>query len=125
MYHPQSPDARQLECLLSEVLRLSLAGGPACPQGHARDVEMWHGAVLYELDQVENMEPQVFSTVLEELGLDNAAGLRALLRVSAATAVAAALRHVLGQANPGTGALASLQLVLDEINLTHWWLGSQ
>lgn len=120
------PETNDVLLLLAEVDRLYALGGASSPgdgEG-ASPADRWHGAVLAELDDVGNVDPERFAAVARECGLDNAAGLRALVRLSSARAVSAALRYALGMPDPATGEPAGRSAVLDEVNCTHWWLGT-
>ncbi len=78
--------------------------------------------MLAELDDVANMDPSAYARAARDWGLDNAAGVRALVRLSAAAAVAAALRFALGLPDPVTGDPAAAGMALDEINVAQPWL---
>lgn len=89
------------------------------------DPDSWHGDVLAALDDVVSTDPDAWQEAGRGCRLDNAAGVRALVRVSASSAVAAALRYVLGVVEPATGEPAGPEAVLDEIAVTQWWLDGQ
>ena len=109
--------------LLSAAERLYALGGPVYNEGVAHDPDDWHGGVLSLLNDPANMDPKVFAKDLHGYNLDGAAGLRVLVRLSAATAVAKAVRYMLGQApHDGSTRPATQQDVLDEICLTQSWL---
>ena len=123
MDHSNVPPPEDLRWLLEQAERLYAMGGPSTREGFgAWDSDDWHGCVLAELDDVANMDPHAFAAVAQRWGLDNAAGLRTLIRLSAACAVAAALRFTLGESVPGTQQPTTPRMVLDEITSSQWWL---
>lgn len=121
MPEPPPATSQQLEQLLEVALSLYHLGGPVSCHGRSYAADDWHGGVLQELNQVENMQAELFAAAQKEWGIDNAAGVRALLRLSTAAAVAATLRFALGALDP-TAPAATAADVLDEILLTRWWL---
>lgn len=117
------PTTDEIVALLREAERLYRLGGAATATGlGAHDPDEWHGYVLAELDDVANMNPDAYARVARDWGLDNAAGVRALVRLSAARAVAASLRYALGLVDPTTGDVATAASAIDEINISHLWL---
>jgi len=120
MTEPTREDAREL---LAAAERLYALGGPMYEEGVAHDPDDWHGVVLALLDDPANMDPEVFAKHLRLYNLDGAAGLRVLVRLSASTAVAKAVRYLLGE--PPTDLAtrpATQQDVLDEICITQKFL---
>lgn len=120
------PSRRDVADLLEQVEGLYQLGGPETHEGLGpMEPDSWHGSVLAELDDAANMDPDVWAETARWARLDNAAGVRALVRLSAASAVAAALRYALGEVEAATGRPVAPETVLDEIAVTHWWLESQ
>jgi hypothetical protein len=102
MTHRQSerPDDDELVLLLSEVRRVYRQGDPPDRHSHVQDpaaerdfsAQLWHGEVLADLADPGNDDRAVFAAVSHGHGLDTAAELRDLVRLTAAEAAAATLR---------------------------------
>lgn len=122
----QPPSRQAVARMLEQVEGLYRLGGPAADQRPGpMDPASWHGRVLAELDDVANMDPPAWAAAARGCRFDNAAGVRALVRLSAAAAVAAALRYALGAVEAATGEPASPEAVLDEIAAPQWWADVQ
>jgi hypothetical protein len=112
---PTRPEAelRQLLARVEEVYRL---GGPPTPDGHgAREPDAWHAEVLSELSDPANTDPTNFAEAAVSCGVDTALGLQALVRLSTAKAVAAAIRFALADEAPHDGLPVDGGQVLDEL----------
>jgi putative intracellular protease/amidase len=115
------PDRDALLALLARVEELYRQGGPETPGGHGPyEPDAWVGEVLAELVDPANDDTAVFAGVAASCGLINASGLLALIRLTAAKAVEAALRHAVGE--PGPSGSVTAEMVLDEVATTQSWL---
>lgn len=129
-FEAERPDDEEIALLLREVERVYREGaGPARGMadggsvgGGGEGVRLWHGEVLADLVDPVNDDPGVFAAVARGHGLDSAAGLQDLVRVSAAEAAVGALRFVLGWEDPFTGERVHGGAVLDEILMRQSWL---
>jgi hypothetical protein len=119
----RAPSQEDVVRLLNRIEAMYRLGGPGTPQGlDLAEPATWHGQALGELDDIANMDRGAWSEAAARCGLDTAAGVRALVRLSAACAAAASLRYALGAVEPATGEPAAPEAVLDEIAVTQWWL---
>jgi hypothetical protein len=122
----RQPPPRDLATLLAQVEEMYQRA--ASPQGEgpaAANPALWQGDVLHRLDHARTADPQEWAEAARACGLDTADGVRAILTLSCASAVAAALRFALGAVEPATGEPATPEAVLDEIATCQWWLDGQ
>lgn len=123
------PDDEEIAVLLSEILRIYRFGAPVLAEtgadgdgdGDGSATALWHEEVLADLADPANDDPHGFAAVAHGHSLDTAAGLRDLVRLSAAEAAACALRFVLARTDPSTGERTHGGAVVDAILTREWW----
>lgn len=108
--------------LLAWAVFMTAYGGPVTDGGQeVPDQQLWHGTALDVLSEPAADSPDGLCAALAELGITSGGQMRALLRLTAAHAAAAALRHALGCPGP-TGHPVDAEDVMNEIAAAQPWL---
>lgn len=128
--HADRPDDAEISLLQAETARLYLYGADtarpdltdAAAEAARISTRLRHGEILAELADPANDNRRTFAPIAKAHGLDTAAGIRDLIRLSCAETATAALRFVQAHDDPSTGERAHAGAVVDEILIRQWWL---